>query len=629
MRDESQLIFRLRYVDIMSSSVASTVQMEKFSFPSATNDTRDRSNTESTTKTTRSESVASVDSIPPLGYSRFHLPPVSISKKKEEKQPLLRPDIKILCMDCEEEISVRKMREHREWHGALKTFRYTIDNKPSSIKQLIKRRRALMKRLNETADSDNPVSIKALHKMNLSYEIIKADIEGTKTTLRQIDEIYQPDILGTSDRLTCALALGVCKDQNSRWRLSMEDRYSFKDCFCNDPQSGYFGIFDGYSGSVAAEKCASKFHQILEKKVEKIYQEEIKHGDVNSEIINAFKEAYFEMDEVLLFGEDEWSRNRWSGCSAVTCLLRGKNLYVANAGNIRAVLCRGDGSIVRVSHDQSPKNKKERHRVRKANGEVCRSEKSILVNGVVTSTRGLGNHGDPRLKSSVINQPAVNCLSLIDSDQFLLLASNGVWEVFNEEEMVLLLEEIIPDIDLKAVVQKIRMQMNGEINTETQESSSDTSCENKTQKASQVSCFQQNAVPVQHADEKAESKSYDKINDKSKEKVTMSHLGEPDDNSIKKHPTGLDITHQSDRSLLSVFHSGSETDLSTSTLNLAHPKSSSQLVREEKAVELAKALSERLVEAALLAGSRDNATAMVVLLKGCPVQMFLLPSVKR
>ena len=563
------------------------MKIGNFSLQMAGSDARDRSNTESSTKTCRSESVCSIAA---ASYTRLPLPPLNVDKKKVEKQPLLRPDIKILCMECEEEINVRKMQEHRQWHGALTTFRFTVENKPSSVKQLVRRRRALMKKLNENADSCNPVSIKALHKINLSYEIIKADIEGTKTTLRQVDDIYQPNVCGASFPLTCALSLGVCNNQNSRWRLSMEDRYSFKDCLCNDPQSGYFAVFDGYSGSVAADKCASKFHEILGEKVEKIYHQEMRNNDVNSEIVSAFKEAYYEMDEILLFGEDEYSRNRWSGCSAITCLLRGKNLYVANAGNIRAVLCRGDGSIVRVSHDQSPRNRKERHRVKRANGEVCRSDKSVLVNGVVTSTRGLGNHGDPRLKLSVINQPAVNYVALNDTDQFLLLASNGIWEVFTEEEMMLLLEEIIPDIDLKAVVQKLRSQMNLETS--------------------------------QDHTEYQETEGFKK----SEESLLLSQMPP---NSNKEPLNNQDYIKSASQltatSPLFDTKTNSEPVLVNSSSEVKTQKGFA-LAKEEKAVKLAKALSERLVEAALLAGSRDNATVMIILLNGCPLQMFLVPS---
>ena len=53
----------------------------------------------------------------------------------------------------------------------------------------------------------------------------------------------------------------------------------------------------------------------------------------------------------------------------------------------------------------------------------------------------------------------------------------------------------------------------------------------------------------------------------------------------------------------------------------------SMLQRNQKACALAKALSERLVEGAVLAGSRDNITVAVVLLNGCPLQLFFLPTI--
>ena len=75
---------------------------------------------------------------------------------------------------------------------------------------------------------------------------------------------------------------------------------------------------------------------------------------------------------------------------------------------------------------------------------------------MVKSTLGLGNHGDPYLKTSVVRIPVVNCLTLEDTDQFFILASNGVWEVFSEEEVILLLEDLIPDIDVRAILKRMQ-----------------------------------------------------------------------------------------------------------------------------------------------------------------------------
>lgn len=531
-----------------------------------------------------------------LGFD--HLPPIN------QITPPVKPEISIVCMKCEEEIKVRHLKEHQEFHNALEMFRFTMDRKPSSMKQLIRRRRAILRRLNETASSENPVSMKKLQKLNLAYEAIKADIEGTNTTLRNVDEFFldQRNIQGRGTTLTCALAFGVCQHANSRWKTSMEDRYAFKDFFCNDPQSGFFAIYDGYSGSMAAEKCARYLSELLENKVESIYQTSMKHEDVNEEIVVAFNQAFEEMDRILLYGVEEQSRNRWSGCSALTCLLRGNNLYVANAGNIRAVLCRGDGSIERLSDNHSPWDKKERHRIRKAKGDVSKSDKTALVNGVVKSTRGLGNHGDPNLKTSVIRTPFVNCLTLEDADQFLILASNGVWEVFSEEEVILLLEDIIPDIDVRAIVR--RMQ----------------------DRASALEV----GLPVPKWDEIPRRSKGVASPEGNKSAEAVSSTEQMSQGDIVNKDTYSD--NEEDNSSESPTEMDEDKSIMKSPVLLQPPAPSlssrgSTLQRNEKACALAKALSERLVEGAILAGSRDNITVAVVLLNGCPLQLFFLPKI--
>lgn len=485
---------------------------------------------------------------PSSSFSRIYLPPIVKKDSIKSFQPP-RQEIKILCMKCEEEVNVRQLQSHREFHQALSLFRYTMDTKPTSVKQLLKRRRALIKRLNETASSDDPVCIKKLHKLNLAYELLKSNVEGTITT-REVQNDFQPRVQGHGTRLSCALAFGVCEEKNDRWRPLMEDRYCYKDYFCNDPQSGFFSIFDGHNGPNAAEKCARYFHEILSDKIETVYKSDMSHREVESQVISAFKKAYEEMDKHLLWGVNENSRNRWSGCSALTCLLRGSDLYVANAGNVKAFLCKADGSIMTLSHDHSPWNKRERNRVRKAT-DISRTERTALVNGLITSTRGLGNHGDPVLKSAVINLPDVTYVPLDDSDQFLVLASNGVWDVFNESEVLLLLDDIMPEFDVKNVVRRI-----------------------------------------------------------SSKDVTTTQ-------SENENPNGKQ---------LALKQSGQNS--SESTLNKSvSSRTVSSISKEDKAVQLAKTLSERLVESALLAGSKENVTAAVILLKGCPLQMFLLPSI--
>ena len=70
------------------------------------------------------------------------------------------------------------------------------------------------------------------------------------------------------------------------------------------------------------------------------------------------------------------------------------------------------------------------------------SEKELRVNGVIATTRGLGNHGDPPLKKCIIIEPYTTAVKIDQYAQMLIMASHGVWEVFSPEEAASLLVQV-------------------------------------------------------------------------------------------------------------------------------------------------------------------------------------------
>lgn len=75
-----------------------------------------------------------------------------------------------------------------------------------------------------------------------------------------------------------------------------------------------------------------------------------------------------------------------SGCTAVVALLVGSQLYVANAGDSRCVLCR-DGQAVELSFDHKPEDEPERERIQNAGGRVTCDGR---VNGGLNLSRAIG-----------------------------------------------------------------------------------------------------------------------------------------------------------------------------------------------------------------------------------------------
>lgn len=78
-----------------------------------------------------------------------------------------------------------------------------------------------------------------------------------------------------------------------------------------------------------------------------------------------------------------------SGCTAVMALLHKNELFVANAGDSRCVVCR-DGQALEMSFDHKPEDKEELMRIRKAGGRVTLDGR---VNGGLNLSRAIGDHG--------------------------------------------------------------------------------------------------------------------------------------------------------------------------------------------------------------------------------------------
>lgn len=77
-----------------------------------------------------------------------------------------------------------------------------------------------------------------------------------------------------------------------------------------------------------------------------------------------------------------------SGCTAVVAVLKGHELYVANAGDSRCVVCR-DGAALDMSIDHKPEDELEHNRITKAGGRVTMEGR---VNGGLNLSRAIGDH---------------------------------------------------------------------------------------------------------------------------------------------------------------------------------------------------------------------------------------------
>lgn len=127
-----------------------------------------------------------------------------------------------------------------------------------------------------------------------------------------------------------------------------------------------------------------------------------------------------------------------SGCTAVVALLVGRELFVANAGDSRCVVCR-NGKTVEMSFDHKPEDEEESTRITKAGGRVTMDGR---VNGGLNLSRAIGDHAykmnkDLKPEEQMISaMPDVKRITLEEDDEFMVLACDGIWNFMTSEEVV-------------------------------------------------------------------------------------------------------------------------------------------------------------------------------------------------
>ena len=105
-----------------------------------------------------------------------------------------------------------------------------------------------------------------------------------------------------------------------------------------------------------------------------------------------------------------------------------KVIYCANVGDSRCVLISNSG-CKRLSHDHKCEDENEFNRIKKNGGNIINDR----VQGKLALTRALGDFS--LKKFGVISTPFINRVDLNDNDKFVILCSDGVWDILNEEDL--------------------------------------------------------------------------------------------------------------------------------------------------------------------------------------------------
>ncbi|CAM6044752.1 unnamed protein product [Sphagnum compactum] len=229
---------------------------------------------------------------------------------------------------------------------------------------------------------------------------------------------------GVSENLKFSYGFSSLKGK----RASMEDFHDTMISKVDSQVIGLFGVFDGHGGSRAAEYVKKHLFDNL-----------LKHPKFIDDTKLAIAEAYKQTDQDYL--KTEISQNRDAGSTASTAVLVGDRLLVANVGDSRAVICRG-GKAVALSTDHKPNRTDERQRIEDAGGVVMWAG-TWRVGGVLAVSRAFG---DRLLKQYVVADPEIQEDTIKEGVDFLVLASDGLWDVVSNQDAVSMVATI-PDAE--------------------------------------------------------------------------------------------------------------------------------------------------------------------------------------
>ncbi|GER30161.1 protein phosphatase 2C family protein [Striga asiatica] len=231
-----------------------------------------------------------------------------------------------------------------------------------------------------------------------------------------------------------------------------QDSYCVKTAVQGNPNIHFFGVFDGHG--LCGAQCSSFVKDTL---FEKLSDD----PSLPEDPISAYSSAFLATNDQLHTIEIDDSM---SGTTAITALVIGDKLYVANVGDSRAVLGVRDGDRVLaqdLSYDQTPFRKDECERVKLCGARVLSVDqvegikdpgiqswgdeesdgwdppRVWVQDGMYPGTAFTRSVGDSMAeKIGVVSDPEVSTVSLAPEHPFFVVASDGVFEFLSSQTVV-------------------------------------------------------------------------------------------------------------------------------------------------------------------------------------------------
>lgn len=224
-------------------------------------------------------------------------------------------------------------------------------------------------------------------------------------------------------------------------RSTMEDRMFFS------PDNRFFAVYDGHGGHSVAELARKYLY--LEFLTDLIrYTEEAAALSETERVMRAFHSSFSTFSDHVISNPSL----DYEGSTAIVVYLTDTAIVTANLGDSRAILCRSSKAID-LSIDHKPNHAPERKRIEALGGTVrwhgftgpdrmpVPGMGAYRMNNNLSLSRAFGDHLEMPF---VIAEPDVAVVSRKPAlDRFIVLASDGLWDVMSSQEVVDFVRQIM------------------------------------------------------------------------------------------------------------------------------------------------------------------------------------------
>lgn len=238
------------------------------------------------------------------------------------------------------------------------------------------------------------------------------------------------------------------------WRSEMEDEHIAVD-IPSLPSHVFLAVYDGHGGDGAAKYAGGNMVAVLERTKQWLeYRDKFKsEGSEDMSLLgDALIQTFLNIDVDIKYQQGMNRRDR-SGCTSVVAIITPSKIICANAGDSRCIIGT-NGRVKFLSEDHKPTDFKERNRIERAGGAVIHDR----VDGDLAVSRALGDFQWKKRTDLPPEQQRVSCYPDImihercPNDEVLLLACDGLWDVYSNEEAVTLVHELFASGETSVVL---------------------------------------------------------------------------------------------------------------------------------------------------------------------------------